>query len=103
MKRELPSLDDVPFSPTNLNHIRSKREYGTVVRVRLLSILPVLMIELYQKITVNKEHVCNFYPSCSEYGRLAYIRYGLIAASFLTLERLCNCNGFSDWPKRNKP
>ena len=103
MKRGLPLLDDVPFSPTVLRHLHSRKEYGTVVSVGLLSIIPVLMIEVYQKFTANKEHVCIYYPSCSEYSRLAYIRYGVIAASFLTLERLSKCNGFEEWPKKNKP
>lgn len=103
MRRELPALEGVPLAPTNLNNIRTKREYGTVVRVRLTCILPVLLIEVYQKFTVDKPHVCNHYPSCSEYGRLAYIRYGFVAASFLTWERLNNCNAFSSWPRRNKP
>lgn len=103
MKRELPELSGIPFSPSELKHIHTKIDYGATVRVRLLCIFPVLLIELYQRRTVNRPHVCNFYPSCSEYARLAYIRYGFFAASFLTIERLQNCNWFTDWPPQNKP
>lgn len=103
MKRDLPELKGIPLSPTNIQHLHTNRKYGTTVHVRLMCILPVLFIELYQKWTANKEHVCKHYPSCSEYGRLAYIRYGFVSASFLTLERLGNCNSFSDWPRKNKP
>lgn len=103
MKRDLPILEGISQSPTNLRHIHTNKMYGTTVRVRPMCIFPVLFIELYQKWTANKEHVCNYYPSCSEYGRLAYIRYGFVSASLLTLERLRNCNSFSDWPQRNKP
>lgn len=96
-------LEGVPLAPSRLNHIHTKREYGTTVRVRPLCVFPVLFIELYQKLTVNREHVCNHYPSCSEYSRLAFLRYSAPAAFFLTLERLCNCSTFSDWPRENKP
>ena len=104
MRREIPLLSEVSLSSTKLKHIHSKRRYGTIVNVRLLNIIPVLLIELYQKVTVDRPHVCNMRPSCSEYARLAYLRYGFFAASFLTIERLLECSDFDTlWPKENKP
>ena len=103
MRRQLPPLSDIADSPTGLRHIRSDRTYGETYRVRILSVIPILLIELYQRVTVNKEHVCNFRPSCSEYSRLAYIRYGFFAATALTLERIKKCTIFTDWPKENRP
>ena len=103
MRRYLPELEGVPQPPTRLAHLRTGREYGKEYRVRPLSIVPVLLIELYQRVTVDKEHVCNFRPSCSEYSRLAYIRYGAFAATALTLERIKKCHIFTDWPEENKP
>lgn len=102
MMREIPALSEIPPSPSQLNHIIPKNEYGTVVNVRLTCILPVLLIEYYQRKTVEREHVCVFSPSCSEYSRLAYLRYGFFAASFLTLERLKMCYLFTKWPEKNK-
>lgn len=103
VRRKLPLLEDVPFSPTSFARDHSSKEYGTIVKVRIMCIIPVLLIELYQKLTVNRNHVCNYCPSCSEYARLAYIRYGVIVASLMTWERLRNCNEYSAWPYRNKP
>lgn len=103
MMREIPPLDGISLSPTKIKNLKPKHEYGEFVPVGLFCILPVLLIELYQKITVNKPHVCNFVPSCSEYSRIAYLRYGFITASRLTLERLRNCNYFTEWPHYNKP
>lgn len=96
--REIPKLDDVSPSPTSLCHIKPRAEYGHTVRVRLLCIIPTLLIEYYQKKTVNRDHVCVFYPSCSEYARIAYLRYGFFAASFLMFERLRMCHNFTEWP-----
>ena len=103
MRREIPALRDVPLSPTQVKHLRAHAEYGETVRVRLLCMIPVIMIEWYQRKTVDREHVCVFEPSCSEYSRLAYLRYGFIMASFLTIERLKVCNNFTEWPHYNKP
>jgi putative membrane protein insertion efficiency factor len=37
---------------------------------------------------------CRFEPSCSEYGRLAYERYGFGRATAKTAWRLLRCNPF---------
>jgi uncharacterized protein len=37
---------------------------------------------------------CRFTPTCSEYARLAYERYGFWSASWRTLRRLSRCHPF---------
>jgi len=39
---------------------------------------------------------CRFTPSCSEYGRLSYERFGLLWGSALTFWRLLRCNPWTD-------
>ena len=38
---------------------------------------------------------CRFWPTCSEYARLALLRHGLIRGSGLALWRLCRCHRFA--------
>lgn len=104
MEREIPSSFESIPSPTIHSSFRKKHEYGSRIRVSFPNSLAIVLIELYQEKTKNKEHVCCYYPSCSEYARLAYLLYGFIPASILTYERLKNCSDpMSDWPKENKP
>ncbi|MFT7387818.1 MAG: putative membrane protein insertion efficiency factor [Candidatus Endobugula sp.] len=35
---------------------------------------------------------CRFYPSCSKYTQTAYLRFGLIKGSFLSIKRLGKCH-----------
>ena len=37
---------------------------------------------------------CRFWPTCSEYARLALLRHGLIRGGRLALWRLCRCHRF---------
>jgi putative membrane protein insertion efficiency factor len=37
---------------------------------------------------------CRFTPTCSQYARLAFERYGFWRASWLTLRRLSRCHPF---------
>ena len=64
----------------------------------------LLLIRLYQK-TFSLDHgplkrlfprgYCRFYPSCSEYGRLAIKKYGLFLGLPKTLWRVLRCNPWS--------
>lgn len=38
---------------------------------------------------------CRFRPTCSEYGRLALERFGLIRGGFLATKRICRCHPWS--------
>ena len=57
--------------------------------------LCIRLIKSYQKKTENKAHRCRFYPSCSNYGLIAYERFNFFKASFLTLFRILRCNPLS--------
>jgi len=38
---------------------------------------------------------CRFHPTCSEYGRQAVMRYGLVMGGFLAGDRIIRCNPFT--------
>ncbi len=38
---------------------------------------------------------CRFTPTCSEYGRQAVMRYGIIVGGFLAGDRLIRCNPYT--------
>ena len=38
---------------------------------------------------------CKYYPSCSEYTKLAIEKYGCIKGTFLGIKRIIKCNPFS--------
>ncbi|MBP7058690.1 membrane protein insertion efficiency factor YidD [Candidatus Gracilibacteria bacterium] len=71
---------------------------------RLPRIPFVWLIKAYQK-TLSPDHgflkiffrygYCRFNPSCSEYGRQALEKYGLIRGIPLTIWRVLRCNPFS--------
>ncbi|WP_031514340.1 membrane protein insertion efficiency factor YidD [Desulfofalx alkaliphila] len=53
------------------------------------------LIWIYQKIiSPLKPRTCRFYPTCSEYSRLAIIKYGLIKGLWLALKRIIKCHPF---------
>ena len=54
--------------------------------------VPISLINKYQKSTENKAHRCRFYPSCSQYAKECYEKYGFVKASLLTTKRLLKCN-----------
>ncbi|WP_010649111.1 membrane protein insertion efficiency factor YidD [Oceanobacillus massiliensis] len=35
---------------------------------------------------------CRFYPSCSEYGLVAFRRFGAIKGAYLTIKRISKCH-----------
>lgn len=39
---------------------------------------------------------CRFTPTCSEYARQAFIKYGFFKALFLTIRRVSKCHPFHD-------
>ncbi|MFA5389441.1 MAG: membrane protein insertion efficiency factor YidD [Candidatus Omnitrophota bacterium] len=38
---------------------------------------------------------CRFTPTCSEYARLAFLRYGLLTGGLKTLFRILKCQPFN--------
>lgn len=61
----------------------------------------LLLIYLYQMflspmktILFGANCACRFYPSCSEYGRLAFKQYGFFKGFYLTFMRFFRCHPF---------
>ena len=59
----------------------------------------VFFIKIYQKIAspIQKAFFlnCKYYPNCSEYTKLAVLKYGTIKGTFLGFKRILRCNPFS--------
>lgn len=52
----------------------------------------ILFIKFYQTcISPIFPSCCRYYPTCSEYGRVAIERFGIIKGSYLTLKRIIRC------------
>jgi hypothetical protein len=61
----------------------------------------VKLINIYQK-TFSFDHgplrvffphgFCRFHPTCSEYGKQAIMKYGIIKGGFMTSWRILRCN-----------
>ena len=57
--------------------------------------LPIKMIDWYKNnISPSLGTRCRFVPTCSEYARGCYEKFGFFKASFLSAKRLCKCNPF---------
>jgi len=37
---------------------------------------------------------CRFYPTCSQYGKEAIVKYGAVKGGYLALHRVLRCNQF---------
>ena len=68
-----------------------------------------ILITVYQKIFspdqgffaqagIVRRNVCVFYPTCSEYTKLAIEKYGFLRGSLKSLWRICRCH---PWQKNN--
>ncbi|MFC1867449.1 membrane protein insertion efficiency factor YidD [Thermodesulfobacteriota bacterium] len=53
------------------------------------------LIDMYQKfISPLTYPSCRFYPSCSNYARLAIGRYGIMKGCMMALVRISKCHPF---------
>lgn len=68
-----------------------------------LNLIGILMIKMYQKTKVRTYDKCLHYPSCSNYGLLAYKKYNFFKATYLTVTRIRDCNPFSNRPYIDNP
>lgn len=60
------------------------------------SVLLIGMIKFYQFfISTQDMPVCNFTPSCSQFGANSLREFGVLRGILLTSDRLQRCNGFS--------
>jgi len=55
----------------------------------------IFLINLYQSIPFSSHGSCKFSPSCSNYSKEAYERYGFIKGTILTIKRILRCNPFN--------
>ena len=67
----------------------------------------VQFILIYQWVSKGSQSRCRFYPSCSEYTKVAILRYGSIMGIYMGISRLLKCHplhrGGIDWvPERKK-
>ncbi|MEK9147111.1 MAG: membrane protein insertion efficiency factor YidD [Patescibacteria group bacterium] len=53
---------------------------------------------VYQGIFQGGNAVCRFTPTCSEYAREAFKKYGIVKGSWLAAKRLTSCHPFSKRP-----
>lgn len=52
----------------------------------------VIFIRFYQAcISPLFPSCCRFYPTCSEYGKIAISRFGIVKGSVLTAKRIFRC------------
>jgi len=66
--------------------------------------LVLYVIGIYQRDVARAlGTACPFTPSCSEYGRLAYERYGFMQATRKTVGRLRRCRPGYDGPLVDPP
>ena len=65
--------------------------------MKRLAIMPfVFMIRAYQLLlSPLLPPMCRFTPSCSEYGRQAYLKHGVFKGSWLTFRRIMRCHPFN--------
>ena len=56
--------------------------------------LMIFLINIYQRIPGNFHNSCRFYPTCSEYSKHAYMKYGFFKGTKLTIKRILKCNPF---------
>ena len=70
-----------------------------------MSKIMVFLINFYQKyisrdtgIFKKSTPTCGFYPTCSQYSKEAYIKYGFLKASYLTVRRILRCH---PWQKEH--
>ena len=55
--------------------------------------LPLKLIDSYQKgISPNNPPRCRFTPTCSQYAKECYQKFGFVKASLLVTKRLLKCN-----------
>ena len=50
------------------------------------------LIKIYQMISKHTPARCRFYPTCSEYTRVAIERFGVLKGGWLGIKRICKCH-----------
>lgn len=62
----------------------------------MLSKIAVWMISIYQRfLSPILPPACRFDPSCSEYSKISFERYGFFRGTWMTLKRILRCHPFN--------
>ena len=64
------------------------------MNIRKLLILPIILYQYL--ISPLFPGSCRFKPTCSEYAKLAILKYGVLKGFFLGLKRLSKCHPWGD-------
>ncbi|MEG2429243.1 MAG: membrane protein insertion efficiency factor YidD [Oscillospiraceae bacterium] len=58
--------------------------------------IALLLVNFYRKfISPLFKPCCRFFPTCSEYSRQSFEKFGFFKGLYLTIRRICRCNPFS--------
>jgi putative membrane protein insertion efficiency factor len=69
----------------------------------ILNRIALRLISTYQeKVGPRLRPDCHFEPSCSQYGQLAFTKYGSLRATAVTLRRIVRCT-FAHGARRPDP
>ncbi|MBR2997768.1 MAG: membrane protein insertion efficiency factor YidD [Bacilli bacterium] len=56
-----------------------------------MSRVMIFLINIYQKLPISSHKNCKFIPTCSNYSKEAYEKYGFFYGSYLSFKRLFKC------------
>ena len=51
----------------------------------------IFLIKIYQSLPLSSHKNCKFIPTCSEYSKQVYERFGFFKGTYLTFKRLKKC------------
>lgn len=54
----------------------------------------ITLIKLYQVTPLHSHSMCRYYPTCSEYTKIAINEHGCIKGTILGIKRIFRCNPF---------
>ena len=52
----------------------------------------IFLIKIYQKIPGPWHNMCRHYPTCSEYSKQSFERFGFFKGFYLSIKRILRCN-----------
>ena len=62
------------------------------MNIRKLMILPIILYQnLISPFFISS---CRFHPTCSEYTKLAILKYGMFKGCYLGIKRILKCHPF---------
>ncbi|MBP6931651.1 MAG: membrane protein insertion efficiency factor YidD [Candidatus Pacebacteria bacterium] len=58
----------------------------------------IWLIDIYQKTPLKSHYSCKFLPTCSEYSKQAFEKYGFFKGFYLSVWRVLRCH---PWQKHS--